>query len=238
MGHSGEELWVFLTLATLVWYNSVLTLGEEMENFEYKMLHEYTQRFLEAKEFVSETTGEDVPLSLSAKIVYLYLLGKMFDATEEFVIAQSTLADRLKMDTKTVAKALTTMLEHGAISGEKRLNNERGFHHWVYFNVHFPLSLHTDPKSRAPNSVRKKILPHVRFEVLRRNKFCCSYCGKAAVDGYRLVIDHIKPVSKGGTNDIDNLTASCDDCNNGKGTADIDSYTPPVFSDKETPINL
>ena len=208
-----------------------------MESFEYKMLHEYTQRFLEAKEFVSETTGEDVPLSLSAKIVYLYLLGKMFETTEEFVIAQSTLAERLKMDTKTVAKALTTMLEHGAISGEKRLNNERGFHHWVYFNVHFPLRLHTDPKCRAPNMVRKKLSTRVRFEVLRRNKFCCSYCGKAAVDGYRLVIDHIKPVSKGGTNDIDNLTASCDDCNSGKGTADIDSYTPLYFQIRKTSTN-
>ena len=144
----------------------------------------------------------------------------MFESEEGFVISQAGLANKLNLDTKTTAKALLDMLENGAISGEKRLNTERGFYHWRYSNVYFPLQLQSSEtskhKTKAQN--RKSISLRVRFEVLRRNKFCCSYCGKAAVDGYRLVIDHIKPVSKGGTNDIDNLTASCDDCNNGKGT--------------------
>ena len=191
-----------------------------MKDFEYKLLHDYTQQFLEAKEYVSETTGECVKLSLSAKIVYLYLLGRMFETEDEFVISQTSLATKLNMDTKTVAKALTEMLKHGVISGEKRANPERGFSHWCYSNVHFPLELCTDKTVGRVNN-RKKISSSLRFEVLRRNKFCCSYCGKAAADGHRLVIDHIHPLSKGGTNDIDNLTSSCDDCNIGKGAQQI-----------------
>lgn len=191
-----------------------------MKDFEYKLLHDYTQQFLEAKEYVSETTGEYVKLSLSAKIVYLYLLGRMFETEDEFVISQTSLATKLNMDTKTVAKALTEMLKHGVISGKKRANPERGFSHWCYSNVHFPLELCTDKTVRRVNN-RKKISSSLRFEVLRRNKFCCSYCGKAAVDGHRLVIDHIHPLSKGGTNDIDNLTSSCEECNSGKGDTEI-----------------
>ena len=191
-----------------------------MEDFEYKLLHDYTQKFLEAKEYVSETTGENVKLSLSAKIVYLYLLGRMFETEDEFVISQANLGAKLNMDIKTVAKALTEMLKHGVISGEKRANPERGFSHWCYSNVHFPLELCADKTVKRVNN-RKKISSSLRFEVLRRNKFCCSYCGKAAVDGHRLVVDHIYPVAKGGTNDIDNLTCSCEECNSGKGDTEI-----------------
>ena len=199
-----------------------------MENSKHKALHDYTQRVYEARGYVSEVTGEDVELSVSAKIVYLYLLGNMFDLEDEFVISQSDLGCRLGFDTKTTAKALSGMLEHGAIFGEKKKNESGGFSQWYYTEVAFPLKLTKNDIARK-KSTRKVISNSVRFEVFRRSKFCCSYCGKAAAEGNKLQIDHIKSVSKGGTNDIDNLTASCYDCNNGKGTADVDSYTPPVF---------
>ena len=62
---------------------------------------------------------------------------------------------------------------------------------------------------------RKDIPKRVRFEVLKRDKFTCQYCGRQAPDVV-LNIDHITPVSKGGTNDITNLVTSCFDCNSGK----------------------
>lgn len=43
----------------------------------------------------------------------------------------------------------------------------------------------------------------------------CSYCG--ATD--ELEIDHIRPVSKGGGNEIRNLQLLCRDCNREKGAA-------------------
>lgn len=67
---------------------------------------------------------------------------------------------------------------------------------------------------------RKPIPKKIRFEVLKRDKFTCQYCGKSAPDVV-LEIDHIKPVSKGGDNDILNLVTSCVDCNRGKTNVEL-----------------
>lgn len=56
----------------------------------------------------------------------------------------------------------------------------------------------------------------LRFEVFKRDKFTCQYCGKSAPD-VLLHVDHITPVSKGGKDDLLNLVTSCADCNLGKG---------------------
>lgn len=63
---------------------------------------------------------------------------------------------------------------------------------------------------------RKSISKKLRFEVFKRDMFTCQYCGRKAPDVV-LHIDHIKPVSKGGRNEIMNLVTSCIDCNLGKG---------------------
>ncbi len=55
----------------------------------------------------------------------------------------------------------------------------------------------------------------VRFEVFKRDKFTCQYCGRSAPD-VTLQVDHIHPVSEGGTDDLLNLVTSCFDCNQGK----------------------
>lgn len=63
---------------------------------------------------------------------------------------------------------------------------------------------------------RKPIKKKVRFEVFKRDKFTCQYCGRKAPDVI-LEVDHIKPVAEGGNNGILNLITSCRDCNRGKG---------------------
>lgn len=67
---------------------------------------------------------------------------------------------------------------------------------------------------------RKAISKKTRFEVFKRDKFTCQYCGRTIPDVV-LHIDHIKPVSKGGTNDIMNLITSCSECNLGKGAREL-----------------
>ena len=67
---------------------------------------------------------------------------------------------------------------------------------------------------------RKDITPKLRFSVLSRDLYTCQYCGAHAPD-VRLEIDHIVPVSKGGTNDIGNLITSCEECNYGKGSSEL-----------------
>ena len=62
---------------------------------------------------------------------------------------------------------------------------------------------------------RKSISKKLRFEVFKRDKFQCQYCGKSAPDVI-LNVDHIDPVANGGSNELINLITSCFDCNQGK----------------------
>jgi HNH endonuclease len=62
---------------------------------------------------------------------------------------------------------------------------------------------------------RQAIKKSIRFEVFKRDSFTCQYCGQKAPD-VLLEIDHIEPVSKGGTNDLLNLLSACKGCNSGK----------------------
>jgi len=54
-----------------------------------------------------------------------------------------------------------------------------------------------------------------RFEVFKRDKFTCQYCGRAAPEVI-LEADHIQPASQNGEDDMLNLVTSCFDCNRGK----------------------
>lgn len=68
---------------------------------------------------------------------------------------------------------------------------------------------------------RKSINKKTRFEVFKRDKFTCQYCGRMSPDVV-LEIDHIKPVAEGGDNSLLNLITSCRDCNRGKGKRRLD----------------
>ena len=74
-----------------------------------------------------------------------------------------------------------------------------------------------EPKKKKYKK-RKSIGNGKRFNVLNRDNFTCTYCGRSRdEDNVKLEIDHIVPVTKGGTNSEDNLTTSCYECNRGKG---------------------
>jgi hypothetical protein len=83
-----------------------------------------------------------------------------------------------------------------------------------------------DPAARQGSTVRQREMPNppnkrksipksIRFEVLKRDKFTCQYCGNSAPDVI-LHIDHIDPVANDGRNDVINLITSCEGCNLGK----------------------
>lgn len=73
-----------------------------------------------------------------------------------------------------------------------------------------------------------KISDSKRFKVLSRDLFTCQYCGASAPD-VRLEIDHIIPVSKGGSNDSDNLVTACEACNRGKWANELSPYAEAVI---------
>lgn len=65
---------------------------------------------------------------------------------------------------------------------------------------------------------RRPVSSRLRYEVLLRDGHRCVDCGASALEDplVRLEIDHRIPVSKGGTNDKENLQTLCWACNNGK----------------------
>ena len=60
---------------------------------------------------------------------------------------------------------------------------------------------------------RRKLPESVRIAVFERNGFKCLHCDKPT----DLTIDHIIPLVKGGTNDLENLQTLCRSCNSRKG---------------------
>ncbi|MBA4397561.1 MAG: HNH endonuclease, partial [Syntrophus sp. (in: bacteria)] len=77
------------------------------------------------------------------------------------------------------------------------------------------------------------ISPPLRNEILERNGFTCQLCGTGPGDPdpfnptrkVRLHIDHVKPLSQGGTNDKENLRVVCSACNQGRSNIQIPSET-------------
>lgn len=55
-----------------------------------------------------------------------------------------------------------------------------------------------------------------RGQVKRRDNMICRYCGAFTIKGH---VDHIIPLSKGGTDDLNNLAWSCPSCNLRKGAS-------------------
>lgn len=68
---------------------------------------------------------------------------------------------------------------------------------------------------RKSTRKRRAIRPADRFTILERDDHACVYCGARPPEAV-LHIDHVMPVSRGGTNEIENLVTACELCNLGK----------------------
>jgi hypothetical protein len=63
----------------------------------------------------------------------------------------------------------------------------------------------------------------VWLEALELSKGDCDYC-KTFVGMGNLTIEHMTPISQGGSNDKDNIAAICRPCNTSKGKRDIEAW--------------
>lgn len=81
--------------------------------------------------------------------------------------------------------------------------------------------------------IARTISPQLRNEILERNGFTCQLCGAGAGDPdpfnpsrkVRLHVDHIKPISQGGSDDKTNLRVLCSACNQGRANVQPPSDT-------------
>lgn len=89
-----------------------------------------------------------------------------------------------------------------------------------------PSTCENNPQKGRKKTSRKGIPPKLRHEIFLRDNFTCKNCGASPRKDRAVVIevDHIHPVSKGGTNEKNNLQTLCDACNSGKS----DSIIPPL----------
>jgi hypothetical protein len=74
------------------------------------------------------------------------------------------------------------------------------------------------------------ISKRIRFEIFKRDGFACRYCGSHPPD-VLLEVDHLHPISAGGSNDEMNLITSCMDCNRGKSAKLLGDVKPRPDAD-------
>ncbi len=82
---------------------------------------------------------------------------------------------------------------------------------------------------RQRRSITDKEWAALTREVIERDGWVCSYCDcdtSNPTNGY--AIDHVFPLSRGGGNELENLTMSCRSCNSSKGDKILDDeWSPP-----------
>ena len=77
---------------------------------------------------------------------------------------------------------------------------------------------------------RKSLTPKTRFEVFKRDRFKCFYCGRTP-PAVVLHVDHVIAVANGGSNVQENLVSSCHECNIGKGARPLTAI-PEALADQ------
>lgn len=73
---------------------------------------------------------------------------------------------------------------------------------------------HKKTKHKTTNKRKRTHIPRgLRHEVFKHDNYTCVECGARKDDGATLHVNHKIPVSKGGSDELDNLQTLCKECN-------------------------
>jgi len=157
----------------------------------------YTKIYMDRKETLD---GQTKHLSEAAKRVLIFMLSfardgrpRYEDATYDRGLSMydDVLARIMNTPIKTVQDGIAELIQHNKLEGVNPhwgIVNFRAYHHA------------TVPKRKPiPHAIREQVL----------SVGICLHCGRTD----RLSVDHIKPVSLGGGDDISNLQCLCLPCN-------------------------
>lgn len=78
---------------------------------------------------------------------------------------------------------------------------------------------------RSRRTISDSEWQELRREAIDRDGYVCRYCC-ATIDTAHC--DHIIPLSRGGTNDLDNLAVACLQCNSSKRDRLLSEWQPPL----------
>jgi 5-methylcytosine-specific restriction endonuclease McrA len=90
------------------------------------------------------------------------------------------------------------------------------------YNEHGTYDLQTHYRRKREKDQHRYVPVQTRRDLWQRNHGACVRCGSTA----GLTIDHIVPVSYGGTSELSNLQLLCKSCNGKKGFEDQSRYRP------------
>jgi 5-methylcytosine-specific restriction endonuclease McrA len=85
------------------------------------------------------------------------------------------------------------------------------------FNITLSIEFGRQPETRLTEVSWNRL----RNIVKRRSGEICFYCGDHAPDGHA---DHMIPLSRGGTDSLDNLVWACPSCNASKSDKTVDEW--------------
>ena len=107
-------------------------------------------------------------------------------------------------------------------------------HDWTEYTLHYMASL--ERRERNLTLLRERVSrfrkvgggdpnkwPAIRARILRRDLGVCAYCGQPADE-----VDHVIPSASGGTDDDENLVASCHVCNTKKNNRTPEQAEMPI----------
>ena len=95
--------------------------------------------------------------------------------------------------------------------------NKFGFHASIDYYIDYLDQI----KNKRLYHTDLKLWKELTEAVFKRDNYTCVYCGSK--DDI-LEVDHITPISKGGTNDLENLACSCRRCNRQKKDKSVEEF--------------
>lgn len=141
------------------------------------------------------------------RVIHCYISGAFWNSSKDFIISDRILDIGNKPHVS--IWAIKTHLQY--IFTEKDSTSN--------FSI-FDFQITLKQISQKRRSKRRPISGVTRQNVLMRDNYTCQICGRTIKDGVSLEIDHRLPVSKGGTNDENNLQVLCSQCNREKHNRD------------------
>lgn len=134
-------------------------------------------------------------------------------------ISQLELANITGVTTRSVRSAIKSLEEKGLIVATGGIKTAKVFAvvHQKLNDVCLNINNFEDTENR---SKRDAISQALRVSVFENDAYRCIKCGSHKM----LEVDHIIPVSRGGSNEPSNLQTLCNPCNNSKGVKDMEDW--------------